>query len=1303
MSVSSNEIGELLIDLGLIDSQQLVDAISIQQISGHRLTVVLAEMGLVSERQLKDALELQFGVNFVTLSKAPPEETVVRSVPEDIERKFRFVPIAKSGTQHTVAMVDPDDANAAEMIRLHLGTNNFKKLVCTADDFDHLMREIYEKVEQPVASEASIEEEPVIAEMRPKSASPKASQTKLKSHMRNLFGADSDDDLDDMFGGASGDSIDAVSQAEINDGIESEAATQITESEPVSKAPAKKSGKKKAKSFTSLFDEDDEDDVFGDKKQDAEPAETSVESTPSSETTPVEEELAPVTKLKKGAKKNAKAEQEAPQNQLLEHILKEADTQPKPAKKVKNKKSMASLFGDDDDDDDMSFGDEAQTASGDQEPVSLQPNELDQEPADGNEDSLSALLAESNLHETVSEAESSASSPSTSKNKSFRSLFDDDDDLGLGGDDDEEPVSEPVVDTGADTEVEVEAVPDEEPAQAPEVEQEQDAELELQPEVEPDVDTEPVSESLSELLSEPEQEPEPLAEAEPSSAPAKKSLASKQFRSLFDDDVEEDDLFGNDPVSLVENLTSAPLVADEPPVENEPPVEEEPPQMVAEVEAEIDRSGEYSTESLMNAIDRPFQSLFDDEDDDEIFGSSEASTESEKTTEVLKAEPQESLSESPGYSLEPEFGNELLTEPLTSDAPEELEFEEVPLAYNASFDDDMDEDSLFASASHPIPEGAPQLRDLLSRFDEDDADEESTPETLKGPSFVAETAVPEPVKKDAELAVSALLAALDEQVPDEPIRNEPLKASEPSKEVEKPKAAEPVHAELEPGEQFSADRIIAELEAEEAPAMFSKLEDEPVVPTVPEQEEEPQSELALEPEAEPQIEFVPEPEPELDSTSDQEPAAASPVVAEEPTAPVVQDAAAAAAEPISSPTPAPKPRRLRALMSDLDDEDEFASLGTKESDSKQEDAPPVVAENQEPAESKGLRELLTAGRADFEELPLENEVLSDTYGSSTTDLPPVFVSHEAINPESISATVPVESAPEPASEPVSLDTSSQIDDYEPAPAETFRPKNRLRALTSLPEQSAEVPIVSASEPPPGYKSELPPLPATAAELPDALEEVLASVTFEMMDNVDLANLSGNRTEISFLEEIVESELALTEEPWDKNAAPATVSPVEPAAIESKPQVVPQPAVKQPAAQPPAAQPAASDSKPAPEHHLAPTLGPEDLDPSILNLATQILTQAVSSPCSDVHFEPLADGLALRFMFEGELLDETILPAQIQVMLILCLKSMAGLDTKITDRPQDKKFVTRNFGDPVEMRITSIPGVHGEMVAVSLKT
>jgi type II secretory ATPase GspE/PulE/Tfp pilus assembly ATPase PilB-like protein len=60
------------------------------------------------------------------------------------------------------------------------------------------------------------------------------------------------------------------------------------------------------------------------------------------------------------------------------------------------------------------------------------------------------------------------------------------------------------------------------------------------------------------------------------------------------------------------------------------------------------------------------------------------------------------------------------------------------------------------------------------------------------------------------------------------------------------------------------------------------------------------------------------------------------------------------------------------------------------------------------------------------------------------------------------------------------------------------------------------------------------------------------------------------------------------------------------------------------------------------------------------------------------------------------------PAELKAMLILCLKTIGGLDTSIVDRPQDKRISTSSFGDEVHIRMTSIPGEFGEMVAISLQ-
>lgn len=1220
MSVSNNELGELLIDLGLLSPEQLSDAIVQQQNSGTRLTVVLSDMGLITERQLKDALELQYGVNFVNLSSAPPESEYVRLVPEEIERQFRFVPVSMQGNQFTVAMVDPDDLVAAEAIREHLSSTNFKKLVCTADDFEHLM---YTTYEAPTEAVQELDEEGV-DENDFSSASPRASQTKLKAHMRNLFESDSDDDLDSMFGKSS-DSLPALKESDIEP-------VQETVKQP------KKSKKAISKKITSLFDDDDDD--FGDDDLSSPAAPETEESAefaqvaedaqlPEEEGMGAEEEISEAS-LKSRPELTAEIEsgespgqeETMPSNQLLEHILQEAGVpRSKPKKMKPKKKSMQSLF--DDDDDDMDFSSES-AATTSAEPTETTTGSLEADPS--------------------SAAESFDDSGETTYSDSGADSFEDPlNSESLGSDSytggsltGEDSYSGGLL-TGLDSEH------DQSPSE---------------------FDSEPAIDGN---------------EPERAGASSKKSAAKKAFRSLFDDEMDEDDLFGSDAEQQADAVqTEEPSdelqydgapdtvasFADGSTSQNdlEPNLESEPESLLAGTDfdgtqIEPTEEEQESAESLMSAIERPFQSLFDDDDDDDdedLFGKQNTLENAEETftneddapseslmpsEETLSAEPQaEEISEMPS-DIEPSMAEEI--------SPTE-EDESIKPAYHASFDDEMDEDSLFASASHPIPEGAPHLRDLLSRFDDSDAAFDALEDSLnKTHPEVSESAPqPEPADaQDAELAVSALIAALDEQVPDEEI------------------SIPPRHENLD--EQVAGDQdsvsMTEHIDAEQQPLTHA----EPF-----------------------------EDSPHHEST---EPVASLPEVSQE---------VPAITPPANKPVANPKSKKLRALI--MDDDDDF---GLPE----REEVATVTSDLDE-----------NTGRAEFDEvLPLDKEDLTPL-SNATSELPPVVVSRSAKT--MTSGTSPREEGLTPA--------VSSFDEVE---------HQQSKAISSL-EETLPPPSMSprTSEPVPA-RSHLEvdtsvSMPDTAAELPDALDDVLSSVTNDLIDNVELANLSGNRTEISFLEEIVESELALENQSAAQSQPSSEPQPATPP-VQSPPVVQTVPAVQESPAIPaaPAAQTVQTEMAPAPQQvppvtHNTPAAAEPvtqpavaqtsaaqatpaskdlsvsqaavdklNLDPSILNLATQILTQAVNSPCSDVHFEPLADGLALRFMSDGDLLDETILPAQIQGMLILCLKSMAGLDPKVVDRPQDKRFITSSFGDPVEMRITSIPGMHGEMVAVSLKS
>ena len=141
-AMAYKRLGDLLLDIGLIDQAQLDQALSIQSKNKKRLGDVLIENGFITERQLIEALELQLGVEFIDLSKAviPPEMAQVLS--RNIAKKHSVVPVrADRGTLY-LAMSDPLNFLAIEEVR----TATRKKVVpmiATAEAIDHAIFTLY--------------------------------------------------------------------------------------------------------------------------------------------------------------------------------------------------------------------------------------------------------------------------------------------------------------------------------------------------------------------------------------------------------------------------------------------------------------------------------------------------------------------------------------------------------------------------------------------------------------------------------------------------------------------------------------------------------------------------------------------------------------------------------------------------------------------------------------------------------------------------------------------------------------------------------------------------------------------------------------------------------------------------------------------------------------------------------------------------------------------------------------------------------------------------------------------------------
>jgi type IV pilus assembly protein PilB len=114
-------IGDILLEHGLLDEEQLSHAIEVQQSKGGRLGQILLDEGLVSPVALLRSLASQFGVELVDLEDEPIDPDAVSAIPPAMARRHRALPIRWEGETLVVAMGNPADLFALDDIRAVAG------------------------------------------------------------------------------------------------------------------------------------------------------------------------------------------------------------------------------------------------------------------------------------------------------------------------------------------------------------------------------------------------------------------------------------------------------------------------------------------------------------------------------------------------------------------------------------------------------------------------------------------------------------------------------------------------------------------------------------------------------------------------------------------------------------------------------------------------------------------------------------------------------------------------------------------------------------------------------------------------------------------------------------------------------------------------------------------------------------------------------------------------------------------------------------------------------------------------------
>lgn len=104
---------------------------------------------------------------------------------------------------------------------------------------------------------------------------------------------------------------------------------------------------------------------------------------------------------------------------------------------------------------------------------------------------------------------------------------------------------------------------------------------------------------------------------------------------------------------------------------------------------------------------------------------------------------------------------------------------------------------------------------------------------------------------------------------------------------------------------------------------------------------------------------------------------------------------------------------------------------------------------------------------------------------------------------------------------------------------------------------------------------------------------------------------------------------------------------------------------------------------------------------IVDLVDLVLLQAVYWGASDVHVEPFRTNLRVRFRIDGVLHDVLELPRTLQEPLLNRLKVVSNLRVADTGMPQEGRMVARTDEHSIDLRISTMPTLHGEKAAVRL--
>ncbi|HUX70462.1 MAG TPA: GspE/PulE family protein, partial [Cellulomonadaceae bacterium] len=111
--------------------------------------------------------------------------------------------------------------------------------------------------------------------------------------------------------------------------------------------------------------------------------------------------------------------------------------------------------------------------------------------------------------------------------------------------------------------------------------------------------------------------------------------------------------------------------------------------------------------------------------------------------------------------------------------------------------------------------------------------------------------------------------------------------------------------------------------------------------------------------------------------------------------------------------------------------------------------------------------------------------------------------------------------------------------------------------------------------------------------------------------------------------------------------------------------------------------------------------PDTSGDTAVRMVDLTLDQAITDRASDIHVEPGVHEVHVRYRIDGVLIEKPAIPKQIALSVIARLKIISGIDIAESRIPQDGRLSVTKNGKKIDMRVSSLPTVHGEKIVLRI--